>query len=75
MPIDPQLFGIKSERFELASPFGGGIAKSLNANATGQAALDGGLDESRREEGERDGHIDLTNGAAFASSDLLGLGD
>ena len=67
--------GIESERFELPGPLGGRIAKTLDADTTGQAALDGGLDESRREEGKRDGQIDLTDGAAFASSDLLSLGD
>ena len=73
--FDAQLSGIKSERFELPSPFGGRIAKSLDANTTGQAALDGGSDESRREEGKRDGHIDLTDAAAFASGDLFSLGN
>ena len=73
--FDAQLSGIKSERFELPGPFGRRIAKSLDANATGQAALDGGLDETRCEEGKRYGQIDLTYGAAFASSDLLSLGD
>ena len=56
-------------------PFGRRIAKSLDADATGQAPFDGCFNESRREESKRDGHIDLTDSAAFASSDLLSLGD
>ena len=72
---DAQLPGIESERFELPGPFGGRIAKSLDANTAGQAALDCSLDESWSEEGERDSHIDLTDAAAFANGDLLGLGD
>jgi hypothetical protein len=47
--------------FELPSPLGRRIAKTLDANAGGQAAFDRCLDEGRREEGERDGHVDLTN--------------
>ena len=43
----PQLLRIKSERFELPGPFGGRIAKTLDANATGQATLDRGPDERK----------------------------
>ena len=71
----PQLLRIKSERFELPGPFGGRIAKTLDANATGQATLDRGPDERRCEEGEREGHVDLTDAAAFAGGDLLSLAD
>ena len=49
---ESRLVGIQSERFELKGPFGRRIAKSFDANTPGQAALDGGSDESRREKGE-----------------------
>ena len=66
---------IESQRFELACPLSGRIAKSFDANTAGQAAFDRGSDESRCEEGERQGHVDLTDAASFARGDLAGLGD
>jgi hypothetical protein len=65
-----QLFGIKSECLELPAPFSRRIAEPLDADAAGQAAFNCCLDEIWREEGERDGHIDLPNAAFFASARL-----
>jgi hypothetical protein len=57
----PQLFRIESERLKLPAPFGRRIAEPLDADAAGQAAFNCCLDKIWREEGERDGHIDLPN--------------
>ena len=65
------LFRIESERLELPAPFGGRIAKPLDADATGQAPLYGCSDEIGCEEGKRHGHIDLPD-AAFLSNAKLG---
>jgi hypothetical protein len=65
------LLRIKSEGFELPSPFRGSIAESFDSNAAGQATFDGRLDEIRCEKCERDGHIDLTRAAFLAGRDLL----
>ena len=65
-----QLFRIESERLKLPAPFGRRIAEPLDADAAGQAAFNCCLDKIWREEGERDGHIDLPNAAFFASAKL-----
>ena len=59
----------------MARPLGRSIAQASDADAVRQSSFDGGLHESGREEGERDRHIDLSNGAFLARSDLLGTGD
>ena len=66
-----QLLRIQSERLELPAPFGGSIAKSFDSDAAGQAAFDRRSDEVRGEEGERDGHVDLTHAAFLTRGDLL----
>ena len=70
-----RLLGIEPERFELVSPFGGGITKTFDADAAWQAALDRRFDESRCEKGKRDGKVDLSYAALFARGDLFRLGD
>ena len=65
------LFGTESQRLELLRPFGRRIAESLDADATGQASFDRCLDKVGREEGERDGHIDLPDAALLADADFL----
>jgi hypothetical protein len=47
-PITPY----KSKRLELAAPFRGSIAKSLDTDAAGQAAFDRRSNKIRREECE-----------------------
>src|SRR6266478_5777936 len=59
MPSD--LLWIQSEGFELSAPFRGSVAESLDTKAAGQTTFDRGFDEVRREERERDRHIDLTH--------------
>ena len=59
----------------LAGPFGRSIAQTSDADAARQSSLDGGLHEFRREECERDRHIDLSNAAFFARSDLIDTDD
>jgi hypothetical protein len=68
------LFRIKSEDLELAAPFGRQIAETLDADTAGQAAFYGGLDKIGREEGERDGQIDLPHAAFLASTKLSDSG-
>src|SRR5258708_36164499 len=62
---------IQSEGFELSAPFRGSVAESLDTKAAGQTTFDRGFDEVRREERERDRHIDLTHAAFLAGGDLL----
>src|ERR1700686_3968406 len=69
-----QLFRIKSERLKLPAPFDRRIAQSLDADAAGQAAFHGCFDKIGSEEGERDGHIDLSNAAFLASAKLRDCG-
>ena len=68
-----RLLRVQSERLELPAPLGRRIAKTLHANAAGQATLNRGSDEIRREERERDGHVNLANAAFFAGGDLFVL--
>jgi hypothetical protein len=49
------------------------IAQTSDANAAGQSSLDGSPHEFRREERERDRHIDLSNAALVACSNLLDI--
>ena len=71
----PQLFGIEPERLKLPAPFGRRIAQPLDANAAGQATFYCCFDKIGREEGERDGHIDLPNAAILASAKLCDRGN
>jgi hypothetical protein len=66
-----QLLRIKSERLELPAPFSQRIAEPLDADAAGKATFDGSFDQIGREEGERDGQVDLANAALFADADFL----
>ena len=59
----------------LAGPLGRGIAETSDADAARQSSLNGSLHEFRREERERDRHIDLSNAAFVARSNLLDTGD
>ena len=58
-----QLFRIESKRLKLSAPFGPRIAEPLDADAAGQATFYGPFNKIGCEEGERDGHIDLSNAA------------
>jgi hypothetical protein len=60
------LFRIESERLKLPAPFGRRIAEPLDADAARQAAFNGGFDKIGREEGERNGHVDLPDAALLA---------
>src|SRR5258706_8349776 len=71
---DAQLFRVESERRELSAPLSRGIAEPLDADAAGQAAFNGCLDQIGREEGERDGHIDLSSAAFLARAKLCDRG-
>src|SRR6202795_4080060 len=65
----------QTEHRVLARPLGRSIAQTSDADAARQSSLDGSLHEFRREERERDRHIDLSNAAFFACRDLLDAGD
>jgi hypothetical protein len=65
-----KLFRIKSERLKLPAPFSRGIAEPLDTDAAGQATFYRCFDKIGREEGERDGHIDLPNAAPLAGTKL-----
>lgn len=60
------------QRCELLAPFGRGVTETFHADAPRKTPVDSRLDQTGREERQRDGHIDVTNAAFFASSDLLG---
>ena len=69
-----QLFRIESERLKLPAPFGRRIAEPLDADAAGQTTFYRCFDKIGREEGERDGHIDMPNAAFLASTKLSDRG-
>lgn len=50
----------------LARPFGWQIAKTDYAHTVRQSALNGRLDEIRRQKRERDSHVDLPGAASFS---------
>ena len=66
--------GIEAEGLELTLPFGGRIAKTLDADAAGQAAFNGSSHQIRGKEGQRDRHVDLTRAALLTRGDLLHVG-
>src|SRR6185312_1716575 len=49
--------------------------QALDVDASRQAAFHGGTDQFGRKEGERDRHVDVTNAASLARSDLFSAGD
>jgi len=65
-----QLSRVEAERLKLSAPFSRRIAKPLDADAAGQATFYGCFHKIGREEGKRDGHIDLANAALLASAKL-----
>ena len=65
---------IQTEDFKLSDPLRGGIAKSLDSDAAGQATFYRCFDKIGREEGEREGHIDMPNAAFLASAKLSDRG-
>ena len=69
-----RLLRVQPERLELAAPFGGSIAESLDADAAREATFDRRFDEVRREECERNRHVDLTQTAFLTCCDLPNLG-
>ena len=71
----PNLSRIESEGFELSAPFRGLVAKSLDADTTGQTSFDRCFDEVRCQECELDGHIDLSHAAFLPCGDLLNVSD
>jgi hypothetical protein len=66
----PTLFRIESERLKLPAPFGRRIAEPLDADAVRQATFYGCLDKIGGEEGEREGHIDLSYAAFLPGAEL-----
>src|SRR5258707_7502282 len=58
----------------MAGPLGRSIAQASDADPARQSSFDGSLHELGREERERDRHIDLSNAAFVAGSNLLDTG-
>ena len=58
-----------------AAPFGRRIAQPFDANAASQPAFDRCSNEVRREESQRDSHLDLTHAAFLPCGNLLDIGD
>jgi hypothetical protein len=56
----------KAEHLVLAGPFGRQIAEAGHSHATRESSFDRRLDEVRREEGERDRHVDIANAAPLS---------
>jgi hypothetical protein len=69
-----QLFRIESEGLKLPAPFSRRIAEPFDADAAGQATFYCCFDKVGCEEGERDGHINLSNAAFLASAKLRDCG-
>ena len=69
-----ELFRIESERLKLPAPFGRRIAEPLDADAAGQATLCGSSDKIGREEGKRDGQVDLPDATFLASAKFCDRG-
>jgi hypothetical protein len=55
----------------LARPADRRVEHAGDADPMWQAAIDGGLDEARREEGERDRHVDVTLAAGLPCRDAV----
>ena len=66
---------IRPKRFELPTPFRRSIAQSLDVDASRQTALDSGADQLGSKEGERDGHVDMTDAGSLARCNLLSVSD
>lgn len=60
---------IEFQRLELVIPFRWQLAELFQADAAGQAAVYGGLDEGGREEGKRQRQVDVTYAAMLAARD------
>jgi len=75
-PLDLALrtFRIESECLELSAPFRRQIAEPLDADAAGQATFYGSFDKIGREEGKRDGQVDLPDATFLASAKFCDRG-
>ena len=65
----------QAEHRVLARPLSRSVAQTGDADAARQSSFDGSLHQFGREEGKRDRHVDLSNAAFVACSDLLDTGD
>src|ERR1700722_10448121 len=61
----------ETEQLMLTRPSDGRVEQAGNADATGEPAVDGRLDEVRCEEGERDRHLDVSLAASLPSGDAV----
>src|SRR5436189_2532559 len=64
--------GRQAEHGVLARPLGWRMAQSGDANTAWQSTCDSGPDQIGRQEGERDGHVDLPCAAPLALGDAFG---
>lgn len=58
----------------LFGPFGGQVCEAGNAHAVWKSTINGRFHEIRREERERDRHIDLAGAASFTFRNFFGAG-
>jgi hypothetical protein len=59
------------EHLVLARPADRRVEQAGDADPVRQSAFDGGLDEARREEGQRDGHVDVALAAGLPCGDTV----
>ena len=67
------LLSNQTQHLTLAQPFNGEVAESGHVHSVRESPIDSRLGEVRREEGERDRHVDLPRGAALALGDAFGI--
>lgn len=65
----------QTESHILSRPFGRRIAQIGDADAAGEPTFDRGCDQTRSDEGHLDRHVDVTNAALVALSDLFDIVD
>ena len=64
--------GLQPKHLPLARPLDGWIDQPRDADAARQPTFDRGPDQIGRQEGQRDGHVDVTPAAALAAGDRVG---
>ena len=64
----------KAEHLVLLGPFGRQVGEAGNAHAVRKSTVDSRFDEIRREERERDRHVDLAGAASLAFGNAFGGG-
>ena len=66
---------IQAKPFVLPAPFRRSIAQPFDVDASRQAPFHGSADQLGSNEGEGDGHVDVTDAASLAQCNLLDVSD